>query len=153
MFYHKQIIGGIFLAMLFGCNNQQEAQPSENNMEKVKYTQIHTTHVNETIANYAKETIIGMEEVTEVQAVQFKDSIYIAAKPQHHERFQLEKLKKKIKTTLEEIYPNMEIHVSVDKKISMLLGELEHNIQDKEITEDEIDKKLKKIRTEMKSDT
>lgn len=152
-FNYKQIICVVLLVTLTGCNNQKEGQSTKGDNEQTKYTRISTSTINDDITSDVKKKILAMEEIIEVQVVHFKDSIYIAAKPQHHERFQLDQLKKKVETKIHRIYPNMEIYVSVDKKIVMLLEELESNIGNKEISENEVKNKLKNIRTKMNSDT
>lgn len=156
LFYPKQVVCSIlFMMLLMGCNNSEvnQTQQGKSSGEKVHYTKVSTSALDQSVANKAKKKILAMEEITEVQAVSLDNNLYIAAKPQHHERFQLEKLKKKIQTTLQKMYPKMKIYVSVDKKITMLLNELENNIQEENITKDEVKKKLKKIRVDMNSDT
>jgi hypothetical protein len=47
---------------------------------------------------------------------------------------------------------NYKIHVSLDKKIFMLLSDLENEIKKGKIDKKQTDKKLKFIKSEMKSD-
>ncbi|ENQ3105906.1 YhcN/YlaJ family sporulation lipoprotein [Bacillus cereus] len=150
------------LNFLSGCNSpldkkvKKEANEKEEHKatkEDTKLKQVSMESVDQSIANQAKDKIFNMEEIIDVKAVNLDNELYVAAKPEHHERFQLKKLKKKMKQTLEKKYPNSKIYVSTDKKIFMLLDKLETKIKNKKADKKEIKKQLKVVKEEMHSDT
>ncbi|MEH6888933.1 YhcN/YlaJ family sporulation lipoprotein [Bacillus sp. JJ864] len=151
----------LFFSFLSGCNSpldkkvKKEANEKEEHQINKKDTQLKNVSmetIDQSIANQAKDQIFNMEEVIEVKAVNFNNELYVAAKPEHHERFQLKKLKKEMKQTLEKTYPNLKVYVSMDKKIFMLLDKLETKIKNKEADKKEIKKQLKVVKEEMHSD-
>lgn len=152
----------LFFNFLSGCNSpldkkvKKEANEKEEHKatkEDTKLKQVSMESVDQSVANQAKDTIFNMEEMIDVKAVNLDNELYVAAKPEHHERFQLKKLKKEMKQTLEKKYPNFKIYVSTDKKIFMLLDKLETKIKNKEADKKEIKKQLKVVKEEMHSDT
>ncbi|HDX9577288.1 TPA: YhcN/YlaJ family sporulation lipoprotein [Bacillus pseudomycoides] len=152
----------LLFSFLSGCNSpldkkvKKEANEKEEHKatkEDTKLKQVSMESVNQSIANQAKDAIFNMEEIIDVKAVNSDTELYVAAKPEHHERFQLKKLKKEMKQTLEKKYPNSKIHVSTDKKIFMLLDKLETKIKNKEADKDDIKKQLKIVKEEMHSAT
>lgn len=151
----------LFFSFLSGCNSpldkkvKKEASEKEEHQTNKKDTPLKNVsmeNIDQSIANQAKDQIFNMEEVIDVKAVNFNNELYVAAKPEHHERFQLKKLKKEMKQTLEKTYPNFKIYVSMDKKIFMLLDKLETKIKNKEADKKEIKKQLKVVKEEMHSD-
>ncbi|MCM3735475.1 YhcN/YlaJ family sporulation lipoprotein [Bacillus cytotoxicus] len=152
----------LLFSFLSGCNSpldkkvKKEANEKEEHKatkEDTKLKQVSMESVNQSIANQAKDAIFNMEEIIDVKAVNSDNELYVAAKPEHHERFQLKKLKKEMKQTLEKKYPNSKIYVSTDKKIFMLLDKLETKIKNKEADKDDIKKQLKIVKEEMHSAT
>ncbi|PEA52812.1 hypothetical protein CON64_21810 [Bacillus pseudomycoides] len=151
----------LFFSFLSGCNSplDKKVKKEANEKEEHKTTKTETQlknvsmeTVDQSIATQAKDKIFNMEEMIDVKAVNFDNELYVAAKPEHHERFQLKKLKKETKQTLEKTYPNLKIYVSMDKKIFMLLDKLETKIKNKEADKKEIKKQLKVVKEEMHSD-
>ncbi|SFJ13750.1 Sporulation lipoprotein YhcN/YlaJ (Spore_YhcN_YlaJ) [Bacillus sp. 71mf] len=151
----------LFFSFLSGCNSPLDKKVKKEANEKEEHkttkkdtqlTQVSMETVDQSIANQAKDQILNMEEVIEVKAVNFNNELYVAAKPEHHERFQIKKLKKEMKQTLEKMYPNLKVYVSMDKKILMLLDKLETKIKNKEADKKEIKKQLKVVKEEMHSD-
>lgn len=96
---------------------------------------------------------LSMEEIEQATAVNSNLDLYIAIKPEHHERFILKPLRSKLKKRLSDEYPTFNVRVSTDRKIFMLLDELENKIQKKRVNKDKIKKQLKLIQTEMESNT
>ncbi|WP_020061706.1 YhcN/YlaJ family sporulation lipoprotein [Bacillus sp. 123MFChir2] len=151
----------LFFSFLSGCNSpldkkvKKEANEKEEHQTNKKDTPLKNVsmeNIDQSIANQAKDQIFNMEEVIDVKSVNFNNELYVAAKPEHHERFQLKKLKKEMKQTLKKTYPNLKVYVSMDKKVFMLLDKLETKIKNKEADKKEIKKQLKVVKEEMHSD-
>jgi len=142
--YLKIFLSILVVILLIGCSKKDDKKSSKHDIRKVSY--------NQTVSNEAIKKIKSMEEITDVNAVNTDKDLYLAAKPQHHERFQLAQLEKKMKQNLEKSFPKYKIHVSLDKKILKLLSDLEGNINKGNVNQKQVDKKLKFIKSEMKSD-
>lgn len=57
-----------------------------------------------------------MDEIIKSAAVNSNLDLYIAVKPEHHERFGLKPLRKKLQKQLSDEYPTFDVRVSTDKK-------------------------------------
>lgn len=150
----------LLLSSLTGCGSspldkkvKKEKEKQTEEKKGPKLTKMSTESFNQSIAQGAKKKALAMEEITEAAAVNSNLDLYIAVKPEHHERFGLKPLRNRLKTQLSKEYPTFNIHVSTDRKIFMLLDKLENKIKKKIVTKDQIKKQLKIIQSEMKSDT
>ncbi|KEK25343.1 YhcN/YlaJ family sporulation lipoprotein [Bacillus gaemokensis] len=150
----------LLLGLITGCTSpldkevKQETHKKTEKKKEPKLTKVSMEEsFNQSIAHEAKKKILAMEEILEVRAVNSNTDLYLAVKPEHHERFQLKPLRKKIKKQLEDENPTFDIHISTDQKIFMLLDKLENKIKKKEANKEQINKQLKTIRSEMNSNT
>ncbi|MGG3526787.1 hypothetical protein COM13_18530 [Bacillus pseudomycoides] len=157
------IITALFVLLLSsftGCGSspldkkvkKEEAKRTEEK-NGPKLTKMSTESFNQSISQEAKKKVLAMEEIIKTTAVNSNLDLYIAVKPEHHERFGLKPLRTKIKKQLSDEYPTFNIQVSTDRKIFMLLDNLENKIKKKEVNKDQIKKQLKLIQSEVKSDT
>ncbi len=141
----------IFLfSIIVGCGNEQNKTTAKN---EPRLTTVSTDSFNQLPAQTAEKQIVSLEEVTAAKAVNTDKELYVAATPQHHERFQLDRLKKKMKQKMNDSYPNLKSYISVDKKIFMEIEQLKNDIKRGKADKKAIEKKLKKIKSEMNSDT
>lgn len=150
----------LLLSSLAGCGSspldkkvKKEKAKQTEEKKGPKLTKMSTESFNQSIAQGAKKKALAMEEITEAAAVNSNLDLYIAVKPEHHERFGLKPLRSRLKTQLSNEYPTFNIHVSTDRKIFMMLDKLENKIKKKIVNKDQIKKQLKIIQSEMKSDT
>ncbi len=60
-----------------------------------------TESFNQSISQGAKKMALSMEEIEQATAVNSNLDLYIAIKPEHHERFILKPLRSKLKKTTE----------------------------------------------------
>ncbi|WP_242143874.1 MULTISPECIES: YhcN/YlaJ family sporulation lipoprotein [unclassified Bacillus cereus group] len=152
------------LVLLFsvctGCDNspldkkvKKEETKRQDKKEGPELTKMSTESFNQSISQGAKKMALSMGEIEQATAVNSNLDLYIAIKPEHHERFTLKSLRSKLKKRLSDEYPTFNVHVSTDRKIFMLLDELENKIQKKRVNKDKIKKQLKLIQTEMESNT
>ncbi|PDY44492.1 YhcN/YlaJ family sporulation lipoprotein [Bacillus pseudomycoides] len=150
----------LLLSLFTGCGSspldkkvkKEEAKRTEEK-NGPKLTKMSTESFNQSISQEAKKKVLAMEEIIKATAVNSNLDLYIAVKPEHHERFSLKPLRTKIKKQLSDEYPTFDIRVSTDRKIFMLLDTLENKIKKKEVNKDQIKKQLKLIQSEIKSDT
>ncbi|WP_028403369.1 YhcN/YlaJ family sporulation lipoprotein [Ectobacillus panaciterrae] len=147
----KILLSISLLHPLIGCSNEKDKKTAKKN--ETSLMKISTNSYNQLPAQNAEKQIRSMEEITAAKAIVSDKELYVAALPQHHERFQLDRLKKKMKKKLDVAYPDLKIYVSVDKKIFMLIGKLKKDIKNKKADKKTIEKKIKKIKEDMHSDT
>lgn len=150
----------LLLGLTTGCNHaldkevQQETHKKTKKKEEPQLTKVSMEEsFNQSISHDAKKRVLAMEEILEARAANSNTDLYVAVKPEHHERFQLRTLKSKIKKKLKKENPTFNVYVSTDQKIFILLDKLENKIKKKEADKEYIIKKLKTVHTEMNSDT
>ncbi|MGH0824491.1 YhcN/YlaJ family sporulation lipoprotein, partial [Bacillus cereus] len=118
-----------------------------------KLTKTSMESFNQSISQGAKKRALTMDEIIKSTAVNSNLDLYIAVTPEHHERFGLKPLRKKLQKQLSDEHPTFDVRVSTDKKIFMLLEKLERKIKEKKVSKDEINKQLKFIGKKMESNT
>ncbi|MEN1936865.1 YhcN/YlaJ family sporulation lipoprotein [Paenibacillus sp. 102] len=150
----------LLLGFITGCTHsldkevKQETQKKTDKKKDPQLTKVSMEEsFNQSIAHDAKKKALATEEILEARAANSNTDLYIAVKPEHHERFQLKPLKAKIKKQLKKENPTFNIYVSTDRKIFILLDKLENKIKKKEADKKYIRKKLKTVHSEMNSDT
>ncbi|MFD3447652.1 YhcN/YlaJ family sporulation lipoprotein [Microbacteriaceae bacterium 4G12] len=135
---------------MMGCAKQEEKKTAK---KQTKTTKVSMTTFNQAPAQQAKKRIETIQGILDVKAVNSNRELYVAAKPAQYKRFQLDQLKKDMKQKIKPSSSDVKIHVSTDKKIFMLLDQLENKIEKGEADKKMVKKKLKKIKSEMNSDT
>ncbi|HEK9101323.1 YhcN/YlaJ family sporulation lipoprotein [Bacillus pfraonensis] len=150
----------LLLGSTTGCNHaldkevKQETHKKTKKKEEPQLTKVSMEEsFNQSISHDAKKRVLAMEEILEARAANSNTDLYVAVKPEHHERLQLRPLKSKIKKKLKKENPTFNVYVSTDRKIFILLDKLENQIKKKEADKEYIIKKLKTVHTEMNSDT
>ncbi|MDM5190715.1 YhcN/YlaJ family sporulation lipoprotein [Bacillus sp. DX4.1] len=150
----------LLLNLITGCTSspldkkvKKEADKKSEQKKDSQLKKVSAESINQSIANDAKHKILSMEGLLDARAVNSNTDLYLAAKPEHHERFKLKALRNKMKKQLQSAYPHLDIHISTDRKIFTLLDKLEKKIKKKEIDKEQLKKQLKTIQSEMKSDT
>ncbi|MBC6975234.1 YhcN/YlaJ family sporulation lipoprotein [Bacillus sp. Xin] len=150
----------LLLGLTTGCTHsldkevQQETHKKTKKKEEPQLTKVSMEEsFNQSISHDAKKRVLAMEEILEARAANSNTDLYVAVKPEHHERFQLKPLKSKIKKKLKKENPTFNVYVSTDQKIFILLDKLENKIKKKEADKEYIKKKLKTVHAEMNSDT
>ena len=81
-----------------------------------KLTKMSTESFNQSISQGAKKKALAMDEIIKSAAVNSNLDLYIAVIPEHHERFGLKPLRKKLQKQLSDEYPTFDVRVSTDKK-------------------------------------
>jgi hypothetical protein len=156
----------VLFALLFssftGCDNspldkKKKEKEEAKRTEKKRYPKLTKTSMeslfNQSISQGAKKRALTMDEIIKSTAVNSNLDLYIAVTPEHHERFGLKPLRKKLQKQLSDEHPTFDVRVSTDKKIFMLLEKLERKIKEKKVSKDEINKQLKFIGKKMESNT
>lgn len=108
--------------------------------------------ITQTAMNYGQDTSEQVErllakehEFNEIIAVNSDEWIVIAIDPKHHDRFRLKDLRKSLKDTVEQSFKNYEIELSTDLKIILELRELKLQLNEQNITKEDLQKELERI--------
>lgn len=96
-------------------------------------------------ADLAKQYLSRFEEVSAVRAVNNDGRLVVGVEVHHHDRFSLEHLEKELEKNIKKSFSNMDITLSTDQKIIIELARLEEDMLAKDITKDDIGKRLTKI--------
>ena len=94
---------------------KEEAKRTEKE-KGPKLTKTSTESFNQSISQGAKKRALAMDEIIKSTAVNSNLDLYIAVTPEHHERFGLKPLRKKLQKQLSDEHPTFDVRVSTDKK-------------------------------------
>ncbi|WP_330948453.1 YhcN/YlaJ family sporulation lipoprotein [Virgibacillus sp. MG-45] len=136
----------ILLTFIFigGCqkNNSQQANPDSVQFSKIS-TQNNKT--DQQLANEAKDYLSKKKNVSSVFAVNTSKKLLVAVEIPHNMRFQLATIRKQLTKDLKEKYADYDVELSTDKKITIELEKLEQQLSNKNISEKDLKKKLKRL--------
>ncbi len=131
---------------------KEEAKRTEKE-KGPKLTKTSTESFNQSISQGAKKRALAMDEIIKSAAVNSNLDLYIAVKPEHHERFGLKPLRKKLQKQLSDEYPTFDVRVSTDKKSLCYSKSLKTESRKKKYLKMKSKKQLKLIGSEMESNT
>lgn len=119
---------------------QKEDRHKGNSAKEVKLT----------IAQEANQIALKTKGVVRVASVAIDKQLSLAVDVEQMQRWNLKKIRKEIFHQLRERFPDLDIHVSSDRKILWELQKLEKEMYVSSPDVDSIEKKLKKINEDMK---
>lgn len=154
----RYVIGSIItLLLLVGCAKSTEPleqQMQHHTEEQIKFSTVKNEKIiDQQPANKAKEIVASFEEITKVYAVNSKKELLIAFDVSQIHRFGLDTIKKDVKKRLEKEMNNMKIEVSTDEKIRLELEKLEHTLHEKNMNNQTVEEKIKKLISLSKEET
>ena len=144
----KIIYLSVFLLFFItGCNIE-----NESNHSLVK--PIPTKEVAEqTFENKVNDLVKPMKEVKEIKVIGLNRTIMVALELNHYYTLQTKKITKKITKKLEDKWPEKEIIVTTDHKIFIELEKLDQQMKQKNISKNDLNKKLNKLKKLLKEQT
>src|SRR5699024_5610202 len=83
-------------------------------------------------------------EVSRIHAVNHDKDLLIAVDVNHEDRFQLDELEKNLRKKVEKQFKNLNVTLSTDQKLLIEVEKLEHKLENGEISEKKLTKKMKK---------
>lgn len=148
----------IIVSLLIITSCQQEPRTNQHNQENksldVDLTKLSTQlPIDQTFANEAKDYLKNMEDLTAIQAVNTNDQMMITIEIEYLKRFQLEKTRKDIEKQMKDTFPDLEVFVSTDQKIILELEQIEQALQQNNLTEKQLEKKIKELMNLAKEQT
>ena len=147
---HVVVISFLLLLILNACATNDTGQSANETNPSILRTS--TNHKQEP-SEHAKELIEQEHEVNEVIAINNDDVIVIGIAPKHHDRLQLEKLKKNLKDSVESSFNKHKIELSTDQKIVLELRKLDEQLASGALSRAELNKELERIRKLSKEQT
>jgi metal-sulfur cluster biosynthetic enzyme len=93
----------------------------------------------------AEEIAIDFKEVKGAVAYDSEDELLVAFHVTQYQKFFTEQIEAKVKKALEKEFPDENVIVSHDLKIRLEIERLRKDIKEKNLTEKEINKRIKKI--------
>ena len=107
---------------------KEEAKRTEKE-KGPKLTKMSTESFNQSISQGAKKRALAMDGIIKSAAVNSNLDLYIAVTPEHHERFGLKPLRKKLQKQLSDEHPTFDVRVSTDKKSLCYLKSLKEKLR------------------------
>ncbi|AME07508.1 hypothetical protein NNG64_15895 [Bacillus siamensis] len=132
-----------------GCQNVNENN-NQNKSMAIRHVNVQNDKTDQAVANKAKDQLLKKDEVTKVRGANSKKDLILAVQVEQFGRFRLKDIEKQSKALLEKKIPGYSIEVSTDQKIYWELDKLEKQLENKKISEQKLQKKLKKIKKMMK---
>ncbi|WP_017754567.1 YhcN/YlaJ family sporulation lipoprotein [Calidifontibacillus oryziterrae] len=163
----KKTIFILMLILLIGCNQNQ----GQTNLYRTNTNQtydLQNTKVieestdatgqkdkgsNQENVRKAENLLLSQKEVKRVRIVEGKKLLIAAIELNHWNTFQSKKLTKEFKKKLEKEIPSKKVEATTDHKIYLEIEKLLIKIENNEISNKELEKKLKKLQKLMKEQT
>jgi len=104
-------------------------------------------------ANKAKDMLSKHDGVSRLRAVNDRNDLVIGVGVRQHKRFSLKEIENEMRKELNEYFSDLEVTISTDKKILLELKKLEEGIENDELTNEQLEEKLTKIKRLSKEET
>ncbi|CAG9620465.1 YhcN/YlaJ family sporulation lipoprotein [Sutcliffiella rhizosphaerae] len=96
---------------------------------------------------HAEEIAKDFEEIKGAVAFDTKDELVVAFEVKQYQKFFTEKIEKKVKKALEKEFPEETIVVSHDMKIRLEIDRLRRDMEQKNLSKKEVEKRIEKMKT------
>ncbi|RIU96540.1 hypothetical protein D1864_02575 [Oceanobacillus picturae] len=135
------------LCILSSCGNESALEPSKNKNEALDLTHISTNDqdTSQQQANQAKAALSNYEEITAIKAVNTSKQLIIAVQVEQNQRFKLAKIRKQLSKEMKEMFPDLKVELTTDKKIAIELEKLEEKLKSGSMSKKSMEKRVKKI--------
>ncbi|WP_171051705.1 YhcN/YlaJ family sporulation lipoprotein [Alteribacter natronophilus] len=137
------------LSALGACGKTDDAGGQNKQQATASYIEAQSD-VSQKEADTVKRRLVRMKEVKEVRGASVDNDIYMALTVEGFDRFFLDRIRKAAHDRAAEKYPDANIHVSTDRKISSDLKKLETELSGNKLNRKELKKRLKKIEDDMR---
>ena len=134
------------LVMLTACmGKQNDYGLAPDKSQPLELTKLRANQMNgQDAANKAKNILSNYEEVKSVRAVNHDQQLLIGVELNHNDRFHMHEIEKELQKDLKDDFDDMKIHLSTDTKIHLEVKKLENAMEDKQLSNKEISKRIKK---------
>jgi hypothetical protein len=139
----------VLLICLSACGGKAETKAAEKNQATVTYLEA-KSEISQKKADAVKRDLAKMKEVKEVRGASLENDIYMALTVEGFDRFFLDRIRKGAHDRASKKYPEDNIHITTDKKLSSDLKKLETELGKNSVEKEEVKKRLKKIEDDMR---
>ncbi|UCZ54715.1 YhcN/YlaJ family sporulation lipoprotein [Bacillus shivajii] len=137
----------MIVPMFIGCQTVDEEQYEGSGMIALHNKEFQDFKNK---ADGAKREVRQMEQVDRVRAVAIDNDIYVGLAVSGFDRFFLKDIRKSAQDQVKKKYKKENVHVSTDRKIEMELEDIERELHTKNMSKDQLRKKLDKVEEDMK---
>lgn len=134
----------IILMMATGCNMANNNK-EENNLTIKNVSNQDMNHVNMT--SEIEKLLMKEKEVSDVKVFDTDNEIFIAAEIKQMDRFRIKEIEKKLNKILNDKYSNHNVTLSTDKKMFLELEKLEQKSRNTNMSNKELEKEIKRIKS------
>ncbi|WP_078381377.1 YhcN/YlaJ family sporulation lipoprotein [Sutcliffiella halmapala] len=131
----------LLVSMLSACGGGEVQERVEDTVSPTSTKQKEKTEKE----NRAEEIAKDVSEVKDAIAYDAEDELLVAFHLKQFQKFFTEKVEKKVKKALEKEFPDEKVVVSHDLKIRLEIERLRKDIEEKNLSDKEIKKRIKKI--------
>jgi len=145
----KQIYLTILLlfspTLLFGCSNDQAAEPQTNkqsNIQNISHTggqEQEELEIEQTVRNQ-------FDEIVELTSFSYNDEILMGIKVNQISQFNEQKIAKEVKSFIKREYPGKKATVSSDYKVFLEIDRLKEELINEDLKQTDIDKRFKEVK-------
>lgn len=142
--------GVIFCSLLVLASCSSKGDGTESQLSLMKATQpapilIDFKNNEQSIAHQVQDEIEKMDEIYDVAVIERGKKIIVAYKVKHLQRFRMKKIEKQLTKQLKDQFRDHQFIVSSDYKIFLESIRLKEEMDTKNITDEDAEKKFKKI--------
>jgi hypothetical protein len=130
--------------MATGCNMANNSK-EENNLTIKNVSNEDMNHVNMT--SEIEKLLMKEKEVSDVKVFDTDNEIFIAAEIKQMDRFRIKEIEKKLNNLLDDKYSNHNVTLSTDKKMFLELEKLEQKSKNTNMSNKELEKEIKRIKS------
>ncbi|MFD2208655.1 YhcN/YlaJ family sporulation lipoprotein [Virgibacillus halophilus] len=135
----------IFSFLIVGCQKDPDYHKTTEHNQGITNTSVKKAPVDQGISAKAKNLLGEDERITSVQAINDDKHLVIAVSVPHLQRFKLEKTKKRLDKQMKKEFQNHHVTLSTDKKIQLELEQLQKEMDNQQLSQKTLSKKLKHI--------
>src|SRR5699024_11131545 len=133
-------ISTLSIFIMLGCSSEQPKYES-NQITNISNSKSN----NQQHANKAKKLLSGYNEVSSNQAINNDTDLLIAVDINHEDCYQLDELEKNLRKKVEKQFKNLNVTLSTYQKLLIEVEKLEHKLENGEISEKKLTKKMKQL--------
>ncbi|KMJ58183.1 hypothetical protein AB685_09710 [Bacillus sp. LL01] len=133
----------ISISVVAACGNGEVKERVEDTVMRTSNEQKEKSDKEER----AEKIATDFKEVKGAIAYDTEDELVVAFHVAQYQKFFTEKIEKKVKKALEEEFPDENVVVSHDLKIRLEIERLRRDVEQKDISEKELDKRIEKMKT------
>lgn len=141
--------------LLIGCsNNDKDLAFNKEAEQSLELTKLSTEGItDQQPSNTVKQFLSQNKEVSQIRAVNVGEDLFIAINVRQRDRFSLDKIEQDLREQAKENQPHLDVTLSTDQKFIVEIKKLEQKIDQKEISQKQLQEKINKLKTLSREET